>query len=97
MSKTVNQWPASLKLELPRLTPIKLFEREGDCVAVPICEFLGNARKGCYDGGSTQMGQICTVSIILLLARLQGITIEKGEIKEPEPKEIGFKPQDGKE
>jgi|GEM_PF-3316041 len=92
-----NNWAKDLLPHLASYEGVRLDKREGNCAAIPICEFIGNARQGCYDNGSTNMRDICIVSIIMLLARLQGITIEEGEIKEPEPKEIGFKPQGAQE
>lgn len=75
--------------------PLDFGQPKGDpCPALPICELVGNARKGCMNGGGKDWAQICLAGLILLTARGQGLYTDEME-EELQSRKIGFlQPQD---
>lgn len=77
--------------EIPktRLGP-PLFSDGGDpCPALPICDLVGNARKGC----SNTLGMpphVCIAGLILLTARGQGLYTAEMEDALQQRRQIGF-------
>jgi hypothetical protein len=58
----------------------RFITRASDCPALGVCRLVGNAREGCENGGTCDEGgmptDICLASLILLVARGQGLTSE---------------------
>ncbi len=73
-------------------------QKDFNCPALPICEMLGNVRDGCAaDGPLTMDLNVCLASLIILVARGQGITIDPVEqsITEYKKRPIGFTSDSG--
>lgn len=71
---------------------IRLPIREEDCSAAPVCEAVGNLRRGCQAGSSLLTrpdSQVCITSLILLVARLAGMWPQE-MIDQVEKKRLGF-------
>ena len=74
------------KLRHPLGTPVSTGE---PCPAYPICEIVGNARKGC-EVGAALPPSTCLAGLILLTARGQGLYTDEMETALKERRQIGF-------
>jgi len=74
----------------PVLIPSGLCGGGDPCPALPICELVGNARKGCMQGGGRDFAHVCLAGLILLTARGQGLYTKEMEEDLQKRQSLGF-------
>lgn len=90
----------SVRPVIPNIkTPsFELPKRGEDCPAAPICSYIGNARRGCFEGATLANNannlEKCFASLIMIF----GVHLIKDkDFEEVKKRVIGFKPRDDEE
>jgi hypothetical protein len=86
----LEQYSESNGLDRP---DIRVFSRDTDCPALPICESIGAARKSCTKDSTSPSGkniEACFSSLILLISRVTGLWTKEFAAHVEERRKIGF-------